>query len=93
MPHAVDVTVRNGLRLFSPAAALIKVPEAFFTRYPIESQVVLASLTDPSDVLRRLLDGGHSVVAGRLAGAFREEGAMVDGAGPAGGPARIHQVG
>jgi fido (protein-threonine AMPylation protein) len=74
MPHAADVTVRDALRLFSPAAALIKVPEAFFTRYPIESQVVLASLTDPSDVLRRLLDGGHSVVAGRLAGAFRKVG-------------------
>lgn len=74
MPPAADVIVRDGLPLFSPAAALIKVPEAFFTRYPIESQVVLTGLTDPSDVLRRLLDGGHSVVAGRLAGAFRKVG-------------------
>ena len=74
MPSAEDVAVRNALRFFSPAAALVKVPEAFFTRYPIEAQVALASLADASEVLRRLLDGGHSVVAGRLAGAFRRIG-------------------
>jgi hypothetical protein len=68
------VTVRNGLRLFSPAAAFVKVPEAFFKRYSIESQVALASIGDASEVLRRLLDGGHSVIAGRLAGAFRRIG-------------------
>ena len=50
------------------------MPEAFFTANPIETQVVLASLRDASDVLRRLLDGGHSVVAGRLAGASAASG-------------------
>ncbi len=74
MPPAADVVVRDGLRLYSPAAALVKVPEAFFNRFPIESQVALTSIGDASDVLRRLLDGGHSVVAGRLAGAFRRIG-------------------
>jgi hypothetical protein len=74
MPTAADVVVREGLRLLSPAAALVKVPEAFFNRYPIEAQVVLSSILDASEVLRRLLDGGHSVVAGRLAGAFRRIG-------------------
>jgi fido (protein-threonine AMPylation protein) len=74
MPPAADLAVRDGLRLYSPAAALVRVPEAFFARYPIESQVVLTSLTDTSDVLRRLLDGGHTAVAGRLAGAFRRIG-------------------
>jgi hypothetical protein len=40
-PVAADVAVRNGLRFFSPAAALVKVPEAFFSRNPIETQVAL----------------------------------------------------
>ena len=31
-------------------------------------------MSDASEVLRCLLDGGHSVVAGRLAGAFRRIG-------------------
>lgn len=74
MPSAADVAVRDGLRLFTPAAALVKVPENFFTRYPIEAQVALASLADGAEVLRRLLEGGHSVIAGRLAGAFRRLG-------------------
>ncbi|HEY2034452.1 MAG TPA: Fic family protein [Rhizomicrobium sp.] len=74
MPPVADVTLRDGLRLFSPAAALIRVPEAFFSRYPIETQVVLTGIRDASDMLSRLLAGGHSVVAGRLAGAFRRIG-------------------
>jgi Fic/DOC family len=74
MPHAADVSVRDGLRLFSPAAALVKVPEAFFTRNPIETQVVLAGIREASDVLRLLLNGGHSAKAGQIAGAFRRIG-------------------
>ena len=52
MPPAADVSVKDGLRLFSPPAALVKAPEAFFTRNPIETQVVLAGIRDASDVLR-----------------------------------------
>ncbi len=70
LPEA-DLRVRNGLRLYSLAAALIKVPEAFFTRSPLEAQVVLSRIRDASEVLTPLLDGGHSAIAGRLAGAFR----------------------
>ncbi|MCB9958705.1 MAG: Fic family protein [Rhodospirillaceae bacterium] len=69
-----DLTEHEGLRLFTPEAALIKVPEAFFVRSPVEAQVVLSAVRDASDVLGRLLDGGHSAIAGRLAGAFRRAG-------------------
>ena len=64
----------GGLRLFSPAAALVRVPESFFLRNPIETQVVLASIVDASDVLRLLLNGGRSAKAGYLAAAFRRIG-------------------
>ena len=43
-------------------------------RYPVEAQVVLSGIRDAADVLGRLLDGDHSVIAGRLAGAFRRIG-------------------
>ena len=69
-----DLVIRNGLRLFSPVAALIRVPESFFIRNPIETQVVLARVRDASELLRPLLDGGHSAVAGRLVGALRRVG-------------------
>ncbi len=74
MPPEVDLTERDGLRLFKPEAALIKVPEAFFDRSPVEAQVVLSGIRDASDVLGRLLDGGHSAIAGRLSAAFRRIG-------------------
>ena len=74
MPPEADLTQRDGLRLFVPEAALIKVPAAFFARNTIEARVVLSGIRDASDVLGRLLDGGHSTIAGRLAGAFRRIG-------------------
>jgi hypothetical protein len=45
-------------------------PSSLVTR--VESQVVLASLRAAADLLRLLLDGGHSAKAGYLAGAFRQ---------------------
>ncbi len=71
---AEETSVKEGLRLFTPAASLTRVPEAFFTRHPVEAQVVLAGIKDSSEVLGRLLEGGHSAIAGRLAGAFRRIG-------------------
>lgn len=80
MPAAADLVERNRLRLFSPAASLVRVTESFFAKNPVETQVVLAHLRDASDLLRLLLNGGHSAKAGCLAGAFRQMGlsAMAD---------------
>ena len=74
MPDSATLTERNGLRLFSPAAALVKMPESFFGRQPIETQVLLSGLRDASDLLRLLLGGGNSVKAGVIAGALRRIG-------------------
>jgi fido (protein-threonine AMPylation protein) len=71
MPPNGDLVVKDGLRLFTPPAALTRVPDNFFARSPIEAQVVLTGIKDASEILGRLLEGGHSVVAGRLAAAFR----------------------
>src|SRR5215472_11516690 len=74
MPASGALIVREGLRLFTPAAALVRIPESFFQLYPLETQVVMASLADVSDLLRLLLNGGHSAKAGYLAKAFRQTG-------------------
>src|ERR1700745_1523714 len=55
MPTSGALTVREGLRLFSPAAAVVGVPESFFQWFPLEAQVVMASLADASDLPRLLL--------------------------------------
>ncbi|WP_205855698.1 Fic family protein [Phytoactinopolyspora endophytica] len=71
LPPRNDVTERDGLVLYTPEAALTRVSESFFTRYPVEAQVALAGVPEATDMLRRLLNGGHSTIAGRLAGAMR----------------------
>jgi hypothetical protein len=74
MPDAGALTERNGLRLFSAPAALVRMPESAFGRQPIATQVVLSGLREASDLLRFLLAGGNSAKAGVLAGALRRVG-------------------
>lgn len=64
----------DNLRLFSVEDALILVPEVFFHNHPTEARTVLAMMPDASRLLGKLLDGGHTRAAGRLAGAFRSIG-------------------
>jgi hypothetical protein len=61
-------------RVLTVPAALIAAPEHFFQRWPVEAQVALAQIRDASDLSRPLLEGGRSVVAGRLVGALRAVG-------------------
>src|SRR3989442_691582 len=70
MPAPAALTVRDGLRLFSPAGSLVRVPESFFPLYPVATRAALASLADAWDVLRFFLNGGLSSTAGCLAKAF-----------------------
>jgi len=70
MRKASDLIVKDGLRLFKPATALVAVSEDFMRRHPAEVHVLLAGIKDSSEILAPLLEGGHTVVAGRLAGAF-----------------------
>jgi len=74
LPPAADIEVKNGLRLLNLPAALIGCAPGQFAAHAIDMRAALAMVADASDVLSRLLDGGHSVVAGRLAGAFRNIG-------------------
>lgn len=41
-----------------------------FTRYTTNVQTALTMIQDDSEILGFLLDGGHSIIAGRLPGAF-----------------------
>jgi hypothetical protein len=65
---------KEGLRLFSVPAALIACAPGYFPQKPTDARAALAMVRDASDVLALLLPGGHSAVAGRLAGAFRNIG-------------------
>jgi hypothetical protein len=66
--------VRDGMRLFSVPAALATVSEQHFRSATTDVRAAMATVKDASDILAVLLAGGHSTIAGRLAGAFRNAG-------------------
>jgi hypothetical protein len=74
LPPPRDLEIADGLRIIKLPAALVGCAPGEFTGSSTEVRAALAMITDASDVLARLLDGGHSIVAGRLAGAFRNIG-------------------
>jgi hypothetical protein len=74
LPPAADREVKGGVRLYTLAAALLSCSPTQFASRPTEMRAALAMVQDASDLLSRLLDGGRSTVAGRLAAAFRNIG-------------------
>ncbi|MEO6079926.1 MAG: Fic family protein [Steroidobacteraceae bacterium] len=74
LPAEADRQILDRMRTLSLPAALIACSAAQFNARPLEMRTALAMIADASQVLPRLLEGGHSKVAGRLAGAFRNIG-------------------
>ena len=74
LPDGREIEEHAGLRLFSLPAALIACSPAWFENNPTDARTALATIRSASEVLDLLLDGGHSTIAGRLAGAFRNIG-------------------
>ncbi len=74
LPDKQDVVVLDGLRVYALSAALVACSASFFAYNPTDARAALSMVRDASDVLAKLLEGGHSTVAGRLTGAFRNIG-------------------
>ena len=74
MPEQAQLTKVDGLRVYSLEASLVHCAKTTFAQKPIQMRTLLSMVTDASEVLSVLLDGGHVASAGRLAGAFRNIG-------------------
>lgn len=74
LPAREDREEKEGLRIFSLESALITCPPLYFSSNATDVRTVLPIIRDASGLLARLLDGGHTTIAGRLAGAFRNTG-------------------
>lgn len=74
LPSAENIVGLDGLNVYSLASALVNCSTNQFTTSPIKMRTALSMVTDASDVLSVLLKGSHSVIAGRLVGAFRNIG-------------------
>jgi len=74
LPAIGDRVEKEGLRMFSAESALIACSPHYFSKNSTDVRAVLPTIRDASGLLARLLEGGHTVIAGRLAGAFRNIG-------------------
>jgi fido (protein-threonine AMPylation protein) len=74
LPPLADRIEREGLRMFSLESALIEASPRYFQQHAIDARAAMALIRDVSGLLARLLEGGHSTIAGRLAGALRNGG-------------------
>ena len=74
MPDQQDIDVNNGLRLYALIPALIECAPGLFQQNPTDIRATLSMISDASEILAKLLEGGHTTIAGRLAGAFRNIG-------------------
>jgi fido (protein-threonine AMPylation protein) len=64
----------GGLRFVELESALVAAGPAFFAQQQLAATIALRSLPEGSNLIRILLEGSHSVIAGRLAGALRALG-------------------
>ncbi len=74
LPPPQELEQKQGLQVMKLGTALIACARAEYAARPATTRAALAMVADAADVLRGLLAGGHSKVAGRLAGAFRDIG-------------------
>ncbi len=74
IPAQQDIVEKDGLRLFSLPRALIECSPTYFRQNPTDCRAALSMVSDASEVLNGLLEGDHSVIAGRLVGALRNIG-------------------
>ncbi len=77
LPDRNDIETRENIRIITLPAAVISCAPGYYSNNTVEARAVLSMIPDASEILHKLLDGGHSTVAGRLAGAFRNIGKNV----------------
>ncbi|MBW2658328.1 MAG: Fic family protein [Deltaproteobacteria bacterium] len=74
LPDKQDMTSEDNIQIMTLPAALISCAPGYYSNNPLEARAVLSMISDASQILPKLLEGGHSTIAGRIAGAFRNIG-------------------
>ncbi len=69
-----ETDFHNGVRVFNLPSAIVYSSPSIFSKQAIDTRTALMMIKDSSELLRILLDGGHSTIAGRLVGAYRNLG-------------------
>lgn len=71
LPLKSEVEVLDGLNVLSLPSALVNASSNTYLQNATDMRTALSLVKSSSDILSILLSGGQSIIAGRLAGAFR----------------------
>ena len=71
LPLKSEVEVLDGLNVLSLSSALVNASSNTYLQNATDIRTALSLVKSSSDILSILLSGGQSIIAGRLAGAFR----------------------
>ncbi|TAH01432.1 MAG: cell filamentation protein Fic [Sphingobacteriales bacterium] len=71
LPDTQQQEIIKGIKMYNLAAAIIYCSAGLYTKNPIDVRTALSLIKDASQLLPTLLENGHTTIAGRLAGAFR----------------------
>jgi hypothetical protein len=74
LPNKAEIEIKEGVRMVNLPHAIIHSQPALFSTNATDVRTALLLIRDASELLGVLLDGGHSTIAGRLAGAYRNLG-------------------
>lgn len=74
IPDQDKILEHNGIRIMDLPSAIIHSNPSVFEKSPTDARTALLMIRDASELLTILLDGGHSTIAGRLTGAYRNLG-------------------
>lgn len=79
LPATKNRQIVEGLQVFSPEAALVESSVHFFSSNATDIRAVMLTVRDASALLALLLEGGRTVVAGRLAGGTPQDRLVLGG--------------
>ena len=74
LSNKAEIETKDNIRMLKLASSLVNCTPTMFTQNQIEMRTALAMIQDSSEILSILLEGGHTKIAGRLAGGFRNIG-------------------
>jgi len=74
LPGKKNLESKENLQIMTLSAALISCSPGYYLNNATDARAALSMIPDASEILHKLLEGGHSTIAGRLAGAFRNIG-------------------
>ncbi len=71
IPPSEQTVIEEGIRMYNLQSSLIYAGATVYTSNAIDARTTLSLIRDASELLPILLENGHTTLAGRLAGAFR----------------------